>query len=73
MMIAKATHRKFANKQHYKFFKNGVIVGQIVIDFKMSENDLKKELLEFALMKGADTIVLYWTAIEGFVNKEVHL
>ena len=73
VLVAKPTHRKYANKKSYQFFKNGESKGFLVIDRKMSKEELIDTLLEFAGMSGADKIVLHWTAREGFVNKEVQL
>ena len=73
VLVAKPTHRKYANKKSYQFFKNGESKGFLVIDRKMSETELRETLIEFAAMSEADKIVLHWTAREGFVDREVQL
>lgn len=73
VLIAKPTHRRYANKKSYQFFKNGESKGFLVIDRKMSKEELIDILLEFASMSEADKIVLHWTAREGFIGKEVQL
>lgn len=70
-VMAKPTHRRYANKSHYQFFKDGERVGNLVIDVKLSENDLINALLEFAGMCDADKIILHWNARCGFVDEEV--
>ena len=73
VLVAKQTHKRYANNKSYQFFKDGESKGFLLIERKMSEEELHKELLDFAKMSGADKIVLDWTARDGFVKREVHL
>ena len=73
MIVARKSHDKYANKCDYRFFRDGVSVGHIVIDFKLPEHELTAELRGFAKMCGADSVFLHWTARDGFINKEVVL
>ncbi len=71
VLMAKPTHRKYANARTYHCYKNGVLKGIFPLDFKINEEDLKSFLLEIKELTKADTIILYWTAIDGVINKEV--
>lgn len=73
VLVAKSTHKRYANSKSYQFFKEGESKGFLLIERKMTDEELNNELLEFASMCGADKIVLDWTAREGFVKREVHL
>lgn len=65
--------RKFFHKKDFQFLKEGKVVGNVCFDFKMTEEELRNELLEFMEMSGADTVILKWTAQEGHTNKIIEL
>ena len=73
VLVAKTTHRKYANARTYHCFKDEELAGIFPLSFKMSEEDLKKFLLEIKELSNADRIVLHWTALEGIVDEEVEL
>ena len=72
MIIAKKTHKRFANKKSFELFKKGKSLGYFLTDQKNIEDE-KKELEDFVEMTGADKIILHWSASEGFLDEEVIL
>ena len=73
VLVAKTTHRKYYNARTYHCFKDGELAGIFPFDLKMSDEELKKFLLEIKELSNADKIVLHWTALEGIVDEEVDL
>ena len=69
-MIARTSHKRYANAKDYELIKGGKSLGLFKINEKKAEDE-QKELQSFVEMTGADTIILRWTAREGFVNEEV--
>lgn len=64
-MIAKATHKKFANLKNYELLDDkGGSLGIFEINEKEVANE-KKALKEFVEMTGAASAVLVWTALTG--------
>lgn len=73
VLMAKPTHRRYAQKKHYQFYDNDRIVGNITIDVAMSEDEILDELVEYADLTGANKIILHWTALDGIVDREVQI
>lgn len=73
VLTTKSTHRKYANAKTYYTFKEEKLTGIFPVEWKMSEKELKKFLMEILIISGADRIVLHWTAIEGVIDKEVKI
>lgn len=65
--------KRYRHKKDYTFFKGDKQVGCLKIDLKLSDEELREELLEFKEMCGADKCFITWTALEGFCKKEVVL
>ena len=73
MLIAKETHRKYHNAKTYHTYKEGKLQGIFPVEWKMSEEEEKEFLEEIKELSGADTIILYWTALTGIVEEEIEL
>lgn len=73
VLVAKQTHKRYANNKTYQFFKNGESKGFFLFERKMTDEEIRNELLQIKEMTGADKIILHWTAREGFVDREVQL
>lgn len=69
----KGRQTKYLHKKEFHFLRNGKIVLNTTIDFKMTDEELTKELLEMKEMSDADQIFLVWTANEGYCNVEIDL
>ena len=67
------SQKKFYHKREFTFFKDGESVGFYTSNFIISDEDLKKDLLELVELTGADKVVLSWTAQNGFVEEEITL
>lgn len=73
VLVAKTTHKRYYNARTYHCYKDGELAGIFPFDLKMSDEELKKFLLEIKELSNADKIVLHWTALEGIVDEEVDL
>lgn len=73
VLVSKNSHRKYYNARTYHCFKDGKLAGIFPLDFKMTDEELRKFLFEIIGLTGADKIVLHWTALEGIVDEEVDL
>ena len=73
VLVAKTTHRKYANARTYHCFKDEELAGIFPLDFKMTDEELRKFLFDIIGLTGADKIVLHWTALEGIVDEEVEV
>lgn len=73
VLVAKTTHKRYYNARTYHCYKDGELAGIFPFDLKMSDEELKKFLLEIKELTNADKIVLHWTALEGIVDEEVDL
>lgn len=72
MILPKKSHCRYANCKDYELLKEGKSLGYFQTNEKNIEDE-KRELSEFVEMTGADTIILRWTAREGFIGEEVAL
>lgn len=73
VLVAKTTHKRYYNARTYHCYKDGELAGIFPFDLKMSDEELKKFLIEIRNLTNADKIVLHWTALEGIVDEEVDL
>lgn len=73
VLISKHSHRKYANAKTYHTFKDNELKGIFPIEWKMTEQELTKFLLEIKKISQADKIVLHWTALEGVIDEEVRI
>ena len=69
----KGRQTKFLHKKQFEFLRNGKMVLNTTIDFKMDEKQLIKELKDMKKMSKADQVFLVWTANEGHCNVEIDL
>lgn len=74
VLVAKATHKKYANAKDYTFYDSlDNEKGVFKVDFICGDDELLKDLRQFAVMVGAVKCYVTWTAREGFCKKEVIL
>lgn len=66
MLVAKPTHKKFANQKQFQFTAANS-TGFFSINEKNPDNEMQ-ELLDWISITGADKIMLTWTARQGHLN-----
>ena len=71
-MIARQTHRRYANAKSFRLFKDVKPLGTVGINEK-DEAEEKNQLREVLKMSKADKVVLVWTAREGECEKEMQI
>ena len=72
MLIAKPTHKRYANEKDFHLLKGGKSLGI----FKVNQANLDDEindLMGFVKETGADQCFLIWTARTGTCNVEVKI
>jgi len=71
-LIAKTTHKRYANAKDVELFSKGKSLGIFKINEKTPKNE-EEEIKSFVEMTGADKVVIKWTARNGHCNEEVVL
>ena len=71
-MIARTTHRRFANAKDFHLFKGEKSLGIFKINEKNLDDEVN-ELMGLIKMTGADRVFLIWTARGGVCNEEVKI
>lgn len=68
-MIARATHRRYANAMNWQLYREDEQVGLVGTNEKKFSNAID-QVLEAMSMSQATHVALVWTAREGYIGCE---